>query len=377
MTFKIRLLGVVLWTSVAIATPANAGSVWPLWQDYAAKFMAPEGRIVDHDSGDRTTSEGQSYALFFALVANDRVRFDKLLSWTERNLAQGNLKNHLPAWIWEKKDGLGQVADRNSASDADLWIAFTLLEAGRLWNEPGLRDIGCALAANIAELEVADMSGFGKTLLPGASGFKTSDGFYELNPSYLPVQLLLALQHHLPGGPWAEIAAGVPALLRGSAPGGFVLDWIAFRPGEGFSVFPSPTAKPLASYDAIRVYLWAGMLDESSPHKKEVLEAVSTMSEYMKTHAIPPAEVTPSGQIKNASGNIGFTAAVIPLVSTMKLHAALQQQLRRLASSKNPKTGLYEDKPHYYDQNLALFATGWHERRFRFDRRGLLQVTWK
>jgi endoglucanase len=377
MAFKIRLLGIALWMSLMTAAPARTPGNWPLWEDYVAAFMGPEGRIIDHDSRDRTTSEGQSYALFFSLVANDRVRFNKLLAWTERNLAQDDLTAHLPAWIWEKKDGAGQVVDTNSASDADLWIAFTLLEAGRIWNDQRLRDTGRALASNIAELEVTDIPAFGKTLLPGPSGFKTRDGFYELNASYLPVQLLLALQHHLPGGPWAEIAAGVPALLRGSSPGGFVLDWIAFRPGEGFSIFPSPSTRPLASYDAIRVYLWAGMLDDSSPYRKEIFEAVSGMSNYLKSHSVPPAEVMPSGEVKNASGNIGFTAAVLPLLSAMKLHAPLQQQLHQLASSKNPETGLYGGKPRYYDQNLALFSTGWYEERFRFDRHGLLQVSWK
>jgi hypothetical protein len=30
----------------------------------------------------------------------------------------------------------------------------------------------------------------------------------------------------------------------------------------------------------------------------------------------------------------------------------------------------------YYDQNLALFATGWAEERYRFDREGCLKVRW-
>src|SRR5690348_17196024 len=38
---------------------------WPLWHSYATHFLDADGRILDHDAGDRTTSEGQSYALFF------------------------------------------------------------------------------------------------------------------------------------------------------------------------------------------------------------------------------------------------------------------------------------------------------------------------
>ncbi|MEK9939779.1 MAG: glycosyl hydrolase family 8, partial [Methylotenera sp.] len=78
-----------------------------------------------------TTSEGQAYALFFALVANDQPQFERLLQWTQLNLAQGNLATNLPAWHWgQKADGSWGVIDGNSASDADIWIVYTLLEAG-------------------------------------------------------------------------------------------------------------------------------------------------------------------------------------------------------------------------------------------------------
>jgi endoglucanase len=356
---------------------AMAQSSWPLWQNYADRFLDTTGRILDHDAGDRTTSEGQSYALFFSLVANDRPCFNRILSWTEQHLAQGSLRDHLPAWLWENKNGSWQVSDRNSASDADLWLAYTLLEAGRLWHDPSLTEKGSGLARKIAAGEVVDIPELGPMLLPGPTGFHTQDGFYQLNPSYLPVQLLLALEHYQPGGPWGNIASGVPKVLRGAASGGFILDWVAFRPGDGFSPYPSPAPVALASYDAIRVYLWAGMLNENSPYRSKVFDCLQPMSAYMERHAAPPGEVTPSGQIRNASGNVGFSAAVLPLLTSMGLRSSSDRQLRRLNSERNAGTGLFGAKPRYYDQNLALFATGWSEKRFHFDPRGLLQVNWK
>lgn len=356
--------------------PAEAG--WPLWRNYSAYFLDADGRILDRDAGNRTTSEGQSYALFFALVANDRPRFDRILSWTERNLAQGSLETHLPAWLWENKLGTWQIADPNSAADSDLWFAYTLLEAGRLWHDPALTRKGTGLAKLIADREVDNIPGLGSMLLPGASGFRTSDGFYELNPSYLPLQLLLGLDSHDPAGPWNEIAANVPKVLQGAASaGGFVLDWVAYRPGEGFSPYPTPASDALASYDAIRVYLWAGMLGADSPHRSKLFDAMRGMRAYLESHSLPPAEVTPAGQVKNASGNVGFSAAVLPFASSLNLTSAYGRQKNRLNSEKNTRTGLFGDKPRYYDQNLALFATGWEEQRLRFDISGLLQVNWK
>src|SRR5258707_15609965 len=111
-----------------------------LWKSYSAAFMDNQIRVIDHDAGDRTTSEGQAYAMFFALVANDRPRFDGLLRWTEINLASGDLTQHLPAWLWGRDAKTNQwgVLDANSASDADIWMAYSLVEAGRLWDDSQL-----------------------------------------------------------------------------------------------------------------------------------------------------------------------------------------------------------------------------------------------
>ena len=101
----------------------------------------------------------------------------------------------------------------------------------------------------------------------------------------------------------------------------------------------------------------------------------------MESNGLPPAEVASSGQIKNPSGNLGFSAAMLPLLSVLNAKPAFERQQQRLNAERNARTGLYvekpSDKPRYYDQNLALFATGWCEGRFRFDQRGLLPVNWK
>src|SRR5437870_8872331 len=88
-----------LFATMLIIANCSAQDWTPLWKSYAAAFMDNQVRVIDHDAGDRTTSEGQAYAMFFALVANDRSRFDGLLHWTEVNLASGDLATHLPSWL--------------------------------------------------------------------------------------------------------------------------------------------------------------------------------------------------------------------------------------------------------------------------------------
>jgi endo-1,4-beta-D-glucanase Y len=358
-----------LWTIVTVIS--CAAQDWPLWKSYATGFMDNQVRVIDHDAGDRTTSEGQAYVMFFALVANDRSRFDGLLHWTEVNLAYGDLSAHLPAWLWgQKPDHSWGVRDNNPAADADLWMAYTLLEAGKVWNEPRYANLGTALARRIASEEVGQIPNFGAVLLPAPKGFQHGDSF-RLNASYVPLQLLVRLGHEFPDGPWQQIAANVPAILQGSAPHGFVTDWIDLKTGGKF------TASSLGSYDAIRVYLWAGMLDPATPQCSSILKALPGMAHYLHSNQVPPAKVSEDGSVEDPKGPAGFSAALLPYLSALGEKDIENQQNSRLLSELNSETGLYGKPARYYDQNLALFALGFRDRRFWFDSQGALQLSWK
>lgn len=120
------------------AFSVQAACNWPAWEQFKKDYISQEGRVIDpSDARKITTSEGQSYGMFFALAANDRAAFDNLLDWTQNNLAQGSLKEHLPAWLWGKKENTKwEVLDSNSASDLDgLVIAGsgTIVERATLY----------------------------------------------------------------------------------------------------------------------------------------------------------------------------------------------------------------------------------------------------
>ncbi|MDX5194348.1 cellulase, partial [Salmonella enterica subsp. enterica serovar Weltevreden] len=97
----------------------------------------------------------------------------------------GDMSQQLPAWIWGKTGESWGVIDANSASDADLWIAFTLLEASRVWCNPAYADKARALGELILNKESMEVSGLGLSILPGRTGFVQDDGAVKLNPSYL------------------------------------------------------------------------------------------------------------------------------------------------------------------------------------------------
>ncbi|MBV8273008.1 MAG: cellulase [Cupriavidus sp.] len=358
-------------------TCAAATCAWPDWDAFRRTTISQDGRVID-DSTDQqvTVSEGQSYALFFALVANDRATFDKLLAWTENNLAQGDLSAHLPAWVWGKRTGGEQagtwgVIDPNPASDADLWIAYTLLEAGRIWKERRFTALGTLVARRALREETAVLPGLGRTLLPGPVGFHPSPDVWRLNPSYVPLPVMRRLAA-MPGedSAWKTLVDTSARLVLDTAPRGFSPDWVEYHKGRGFR--PDMQTQAGGSYNAIRVYLWAGMIAPRDPLHTTVLQAFRPMANYVQKHGYPPERVdTQSGSVGPNAGNAGFSAAVAPYLAAMGQADAARAQAQRT------RTLAAQQAPGYYSQVLMLFGLGHLEGHFRFDADGTLVPAWE
>ena len=206
---------------------------------------------------------------------------------------------------------------------------------------------------------------------------------WTLNPSYMPLFLFQRLAKVDPSGPWQQITFGIPRMLEGSARHGYAMDWVNYIPGDGF--FPAPAMAtgnkdsdvPGGSYDAIRVYLWAGMLDQKATARSTMLSSLSGMRAYIVTHGIPPERVAADGAVIENHAPVGFSAAVIPFLLAVGEHAAANTQSDRLKHERVAADGLYGRDQRYYDQNLALFSQGWTDGLFHFDASGQLQLRWK
>jgi endo-1,4-beta-D-glucanase Y len=194
----------------------------------------------------------------------------------------------------------------------------------------------------------------------------------------MPLPLLQKLAHLDPNGPWAGVARTLPHFFERSAAHGFAMDWVSYNPQRGFSPAPAPGRNAaVGSYDAIRVYLWAGMSDPLTPGAKAILASTPGMASYLGSHQLPPEQVSSEGVVISTNSPVGFSAALIPYLDALGKTELRERQQARLEAGRNPSTGLYGRPPAYYDQNLVMFAKGWEERRFRFDRDGELKVTWK
>jgi len=318
--------------------------------------------------------------LFCAWIAlNDPSDFDLLYRWTVSNLANGDLQNNLPAWSWGRRpDGTLGVKDANSASDADLWIAYDLIQAGRLWKRHEYTLAGDALLKQIASSEVSRNYTF-PLLLPAREGFE-HDHAIMTNISYMPLFLFEAGAKAQPQGPWRAMAASLPALIQKSTVQGFATDWLKVESDGSMSPAPALNSgefQATGSYDAIRVYLWAGLTPASTAGRDAILKSLYGMASYMKSHSIPPEFASEGQPAVRGTGPISFSAALIPFLEAVQEFDAARLQQKRLISAWLARTGLYGDPPRYYDQNLAMFALGYTEHRYRIQSSGDLEVSWR
>ncbi len=344
-------------------TDLRAACSWPAWTQFKQDYISKDGRVIDpSDARSITTSEGQSYALFFALAANDREAFARILGWTQDNLAQGALSDHLPAWLWGKKaDNSWQTLDTNSASDADIWIAWSLLEAGRLWKNAEYTATGRKLLTLIARDEVVKVPGLGLMLLPGRVGF-SEENAWRFNPSYLPPQLARYFTRF--GEPWTTLRETNLRLLLETAPKGFSPDWVRYEKSKGWQLKAEKTL--VSSYDAIRVWLWVGMMHDQDPQKARLLTRLKPMATLTAKQGLPPERVDVATGNASGQGPVGFSASLLPFLQDRD---TLAVQRQRVADQ-------FPGKDAYYSYVLTLFGQGWDQHRFRFTVKGELQPDW-
>ncbi len=349
------------WLFLSFSGQAACG--WPAWEQFKKEYISDQGRVIDpSDERKITTSEGQSYALFFALAANDQKAFAQLLQWTQNNLAQGSLKNNLPAWLWGRKgQNTWAVLDSNSASDADMWIVWSLLEAGRLWKNPEYMRLGQQLLRRVAKEEVANIPGLGYMLLPGKVGFN-HEPRWRLNPSYLPQLVLSRVARY--SGPWVSMRDTNQRLLLETSPKGFAPDWVDWVAEKGWEFKGKTTLT--GSYDAIRVYLWAGMMADNDPYKAQLLERWKPMAEITEQSGLPPENVAIETGESHGDGPVGFSTALLPFLQSDKAREMQRQRMKQ-----NPLR-----QGEYYNTVLTLFGQGWDQRHFRFNAQGELIPSW-
>lgn len=317
------------------------------WALFRARYVSPEGRVIDTGNGNSSHSEGQGWALLMAEAHGDRATFERVLSWTQRSLKRPY--DALHAWNW-RPNRAQPVEDGNNASDGDIFIAWALLRASQRWQQPQYREMAREICNDLARLCIRQIGGR-FVLLPAAFGFEHRD-HVVVNPSYYVFPAFsdfAALGGD--GTPWHSLYQDGLSMLREARFGrwGLPPDWLRL-PRAGGRPSIAPNWQPRFSYDAVRVPLylaWAGLAREPAATAAVAFWNRTDMpyqpAWVMLTDNMPAPYALNSGQqaVNRLAGHMAPTRGPLPSVKeadnyysaalTVLSHIAMAERLPLLA----------------------------------------------
>ena len=285
---------------MAFLTPvrANERAAWDVWK---SRFLAGNGRVIDHLQNGVSHSEGQGYGLLLAQAFGDREAFDAIEDWTREHLLVRD--DALMAWRWSpsgNRDDELAGNDWHTATDGDLFRAWALMRAEVFsgWGDRRgtVEAISNALAALC--LEPDPRAPDEPILTPGAEAMSEPDRVL-FNPSYIMPRALRELGLYTEREALIRAADHGETILAELAATGLVPDWVlvtrdGFRPAEGYSTNHG--------YDAIRVALylhWSGNAAHPARTQKQ---------EIWTGEARVPVVLTPQGEVLERSTYPGYRA---------------------------------------------------------------------
>lgn len=343
---------------------ANRELLEQSWVIYRQKFIQSDGRVIDYEASDRSTSEGQAYAMLRAVLIDDPTTFDLTLNWAENNLhrldAKGKKIDQLWSWKWGKDKGKWGAIDKNFASDADIDAAMALILASRRWKRPEYLDLARTKLRDLWNFSTIAAAGNKRYLLPGpVEAFASAPPTIYLNPSYFAPYAFRLFAQVDPSHNWLSLVESSYQVLEKSSQTsvvGLPSDWIALDTKTGrFS--PVPAASKLESvysFDAYRVWwriAWDAELFKAPEAERYLRTATKHLQTQWRSSQRLPARINLQGK---PTVNYEATSQYVMLYPALRLinPEMAQQQLENKILPRY-KQGIWDDESAYYTQNLA------------------------
>jgi endo-1,4-beta-D-glucanase Y len=342
--------------------PALLGAAW---SGYKRQFIQLDGRVIDFQRDQVTTSEGQSYAMLRAVWMDDRPTFDRTWRWTQDNL--GDPARSRIGWLWGKApDGSWRLLDANSASDADEDIALALLFAAHQWS-PAYRLAAIALLGRIWDEDVATVAG--QPYLAAGNWAPRATGGPVLNPSYFApyAYRIFAKEDH--AHPWGELVDTSYMALQActdapldSGAGRLPPNWCALNVATG-AARPAPGMSQGSDYgyDAFRV-MWRVALDVQWNVEARAVRYLKSHSMVLldswRQHGKLASEYTHDGAVRNPNEDPTVYGGAIASFLVVDRNAGdqLVSRLEATATSSGPDGTYFGTSTNYYEQNWIWFG---------------------
>ncbi len=344
---------------------ANRELLEESWDIYRQQFIQADGRVIDYQDKDRSTSEGQAYGMLRAVLIDDREAFDLTLEWAEKNLhrlsGSGAPADQLWAWKWgQYKPGKWGPIDKNFASDADIDAITALIFASRRWNEPEYLNLARKKLQDLWRYSTVAVPGGKRYLLPGpVEAFAPSSSIVYLNPSYFAPYAFRLFAQVDPGRDWMSlVSSSYDALEKSSKVSlvGLPSDWIALdtQTGEFLPVPPDRNLQSVYSFDAYRVW-WRVAWDAAWFNAPEARHYLNTATQHLEKQWRVQKRLNARIDLNGKpTVNYEATSQYAMLYPAFRLiEPELASQILEDKLLPQYSQGIWDDQSAYYTQNLA------------------------
>jgi endo-1,4-beta-D-glucanase Y len=356
-----------------IFSPRNA--LFTLWQSYKQDYLEPDTyRTLDKQKDFITTSEGESYTMLRSVWLDDKDTFDKSWKWTKDNLQRDD--NKLFSWLFGKKSNgtygiLEERGGQNTATDADVDIALSLVFASSRWNDGAYLADAKTIIGSIWNEEVIMIKG--KPYLAANNLEQNAKDTIIINPSYFAPYAYRVFAKVDPNHPWLQLVdtsydvlnRSIDAPLGSPSSAHIPPDWVFMNRKTGALVTPQGnnlTAN--MSFDALRVP-WRIALDyewNHEPRAKDTLEKMSFLSKEWETNYVLyttyghdglPLPATNTKEPGQSAAFYGGTIGYFMVADPENGKTIYETKLQYLF---NPDTNTWKTELGYYDDNWAWFG---------------------
>jgi endo-1,4-beta-D-glucanase Y/4-amino-4-deoxy-L-arabinose transferase-like glycosyltransferase len=329
------------------------------WQNYKKNFITDSGQVIDKSS-NKTTSEGQSYALLRSVWIDDQSSFDKIWQWTKTNL-QIRKSDKLLAWqLKSDNNGKYSILDTENATDGDLDAALALLLASKRWQNDSIKqksyeDQAREIVQDIWKQRVVTI-GDKLALLPFTS---QKDKNYEiLNPSYFSPAHYRMFSELDKNNNWNNLAFDSYSILEEMQKNRILIpNWIKFNyKTNSFEDATSISGNEAENYgyDAFRVF-WRAGLDYKWYKRGEALNFLGRNKDFFEKEFNEKKTVAASYD-KNGKRIEDYESTATDSAVQRVLELTNSTSAGRFWQSKfieriDLKTGLFDSDNNYYNQN--------------------------
>lgn len=336
-----------------------------LWSNYKTQFIeASSGRTVDRSNKNITTSEGESYTMLRAVWMDDQPTFDKSLAWTMQNLSRPD-----GAFMWkygEVSPGtygvLVNEGGNNTASDADVDIALSLIMAGERWHDSSYTKQAQTVIDGIWSQDIVTIKG--QPILASNNQEKDNQSSILVNPSYFAPYAYKVFAGYDSKHNWEGVADSSYSLLAKAAAlptGPLTPDWIRVSRSD-VSVSLAPGLSSDYGYEALRTP-WRLALDYNwfkDPRDVSLLKTYAPLKDSYDQRGSLAAIYKTNGQVAQDYKNAALTSAFQGYMEVIAPTQADHYYKTQLTVYYDPDRQAYVEGTNYYDANWIAFGIGLH-----------------